>query len=387
VDFADGTQWSQAQLTERCLTITGSDAAETLTGTDAYGDTLLGLGGNDILNGLGGNDRLVGDAGNDTLSGGEGGDTLDGGTGDDVLDGGNGNDVLSGGAGNDVLRGGGDQYYGGSDTYLYNLGGGVDTIEETFDYNNAPDVLKFGEGISVSDIQAVRVGNHLELRHSNGSDKVIVGNWFASADVRDRKLERVDFADGTQWSQAQLTERCLTITGSDAAETLTGTDAYGDTLHGHGGNDTLSGGNGNDKLFGDAGNDTLIGGTGNDTYAFKRGDGVDLSCENDSTSGNSDLLLFDGDITADQLWFSQNGNNLDVAIIGTDEKVSIQNWYLSKNYHVEQFKTADGKTLIDSQVQQLVNAMASLTPPAAGETTLPESYQSTLNPVIAANWK
>ncbi|WP_447735992.1 calcium-binding protein, partial [Aeromonas veronii] len=174
--------------------------------------------------------------------------------------------------------------------------------------------------------------------------------------------------------------------GDEGDNTLAGAN-LADVLYGHGGNDTLSGGNGNDKLFGDAGNDTLIGGTGNDTYAFKRGDGVDLICENDSTSGNSDLLLFDGDITADQLWFSQNGKNLDVAIIGTDEKVSIQNWYLSKNYHVEQFKTADGKTLIDSQVQQLVNAMASLTPPAAGETTLSESYQNTLNPVIAANWK
>jgi hypothetical protein len=31
--------------------------------------------------------------------------------------------------------------------------------------------------------------------------------------------------------------------------------------------------------------------------------------------------------------------------------------------------------------------MASLTPPAAGQTTLPDSYQSTLSPVLAANWK
>jgi len=56
--------------------------------------------------------------------------------------------------------------------------------------------------------------------------------------------------------------------------------------------------------------------------------------------------------------------------------------------HVEQFKTTDGaKTLLDSNVQNLVNAMASFAPPAAGQTSLPTAYQSSLAPVIAANWQ
>ena len=59
---------------------------------------------------------------------------LNGGDGDDVLDGGNGGDTLAGGAGNDTLNGGGDNYSGGSDTYLFDLGGGIDTINETIDY-------------------------------------------------------------------------------------------------------------------------------------------------------------------------------------------------------------------------------------------------------------
>jgi len=37
-------------------------------------------------------------------------------------------------------------------------------------------------------------------------------------------------------------------------------------------------------------------------------------------------------------------------------------------------------------VDALVNAMASFTAPPAGQTTLPENYQTTLAPVIAANW-
>ncbi|MDB5814535.1 MAG: hypothetical protein JWN23_1652, partial [Rhodocyclales bacterium] len=55
-------------------------------------------------------------------------------------------------------------------------------------------------------------------------------------------------------------------------------------------------------------------------------------------------------------------------------------------YHVEQFKSGDGMTLLDSQVANLVSAMAAFAPPSAGQTTLPASYQTALNPVIAANW-
>ena len=36
---------------------------------------------------------------------------------------------------------------------------------------------------------------------------------------------------------------------------------------------------------------------------------------------------------------------------------------------MEQFKTSNGKTLLDSQVQNLVSAMAAFAPPASGQTT------------------
>jgi hypothetical protein len=54
---------------------------------------------------------------------------------------------------------------------------------------------------------------------------------------------------------------------------------------------------------------------------------------------------------------------------------------------VEQFKTSDGKTLLDSQVQNLVQAMASFAPPAVGQTSLTPVQQTALAPVIAANWQ
>jgi len=79
-------------------------------------------------------------------------------------------------------------------------------------------------------------------------------------------------------------------------------------------------------------------------------------------------------------------NNLEVSIIGTPDKLTIENWYTSAAYQVEQFKTADGKLLLSTQIDSLVQAMANFDAPAAGQTTLPQNYQEALAPVIAANW-
>jgi hypothetical protein len=83
----------------------------------------------------------------------------------------------------------------------------------------------------------------------------------------------------------------------------------------------------------------------------------------------------------------QSGNNLEVSVIGTTDAFTVRDWYIGSQYHVEQFKTSDGKTLLDTQVQSLIQAMAAFAPPAAGQTTLPQSYASTLTPVIVANWQ
>jgi hypothetical protein len=65
----------------------------------------------------------------------------------------------------------------------------------------------------------------------------------------------------------------------------------------------------------------------------------------------------------------------------------VENWYLGSQYHIEQFRTGDGRLLLDSQVENLVQAMAAFAPPSAGQTTLPQAYQDALAPVIAANWQ
>lgn len=108
--------------------------------------------------------------------------------------------------------------------------------------------------------------------------------------------------------------------------------------------------------------------------------------EFDTSPGATDTLQFGADVAADQLWFRQAGNHLEVSIIGTPDTATLENWYLGSEVCIEQFQTAAGQTLLDSQVQRLVDAMASFAPPAVGATVLPATHQALL-PVIAAEWR
>lgn len=140
------------------------------------------------------------------------------------------------------------------------------------------------------------------------------------------------------------------------------------------------------ELTGNASNNTLAGGAGNDTYSAYRGLAQDRIAENDATTGNTDVLSFATGVTNNQLWFSHTGNDLAISIIGTADKMTVQNWYLGNQYHVEQIKTSDNKVLLDTQVEALVQAMASFTPPSMGQSALSASQQTALAPVLAANW-
>jgi hypothetical protein len=122
------------------------------------------------------------------------------------------------------------------------------------------------------------------------------------------------------------------------------------------------------------------------SYAFGLGYGADTVQENDATAGNTDVLSFASGVATNQLWFSHTGNDLAISIIGTADKMTVQNWYLGSPYHVELIKTSDNKVLFDTQVEALAQAMAGFTPPAMGQTSLTTAQQTALAPVLAANW-
>ena len=384
---------------------------------------------------------VLGEGSKSNLSASERSELIFGGQGSDTIYAGDGNDLIWGGRGNDTLSGG-----NGSDTYVVRKGDGVDTLnnyEYTYDstkkaYGNwSQDTLKFAD-VKSTELTAVKAqGYDLILEYGEG-DRVIIQNHFSASYYQ---LQQFSFADGVSLTTGQLfgaypvqitntsssysygfSSLADRVEGSVTSDSLYGYDgddqlsgnAGSDTLNGGNGNDTLLGGSGNDTLSGEAGedrleggegndnlsggegadvleggtgNDTLSGGNGSDTYLFSRTDGKDSLYDYDTTAGNQDVLSFDQSVASDQLWFRRSGSNLEVSVIGTTDSVTIQNWYSGSAYRVEQFKAADGKTLLDSQVQSLVDAMASFAPPAEGQLNLPDNYRDQLSSVIAANWQ
>lgn len=151
--------------------------------------------------------------------------------------------------------------------------------------------------------------------------------------------------------------------------------------------DSLTGTPGDDLIDGGAGNDSMNGGAGDDTYRFGRDYGADTVSDNDATAGNTDSVQFAVDIASDQIWLRQVGDSLELSIIGTADRMTIAGWYGGDARHVEQILDGDGKLLLDTQVQALVDAMAAFAPPAAGEFQLNAALASQLGPTLAASWQ
>jgi len=355
IQFCDGTTWDAAAI--KAALLTGTAGNDSLVSWGASNDLIQGMGGDDTLYGYDGNDSLFGGDGNDVLYGGRydnfpdgddsldggasndtlygygGNDRLDGGVGNDDLDGGAGNDTLDGGAGNDSLEGG-----SGNDTYVFNLGGGQDTVSDYDSTAGNLDTISFGAGITASDITFVRSGSNLVLGIKNTTDQLTLQYWDSGDPYR---IERIQFCDGPTWDAAAI--KAALLTGTAGNDSLVSWDASNDLIQGMGGDDTLYGGDGgNDTLDGGVGNDILEGDSGNDTYIFNLGGGQDTISDYDPTSGNLDTISFGAGITASSITFARNGMDLVIGINGTSDQLTIRNWGSGENNRIERILFNNG---------------------------------------------
>ncbi len=227
--------------------LTGGAGNDILYG-DASGET-----GDDVLDGGDGDDALYGNAGNDRLTGGDGDDILQGGAGNDLLQGGDGDDLLAGGGGNDRLEGG-----AGVDTYLYNPGDGLLTIDDT-----GSNTLRFGAGISTGSL-TLGLGSLL-IRTGSAGDAIHIEGFNPDDVLGQVAIDRFEFANGTVWNYQDLLALGFDLNGSDGNDTIEGT-SVADRLQGFGGDDTIIAKAGNDTLDGGSGADLLRGGAGDDLY-------------------------------------------------------------------------------------------------------------------------
>ena len=332
--------------------------------------------------------------------------SLTGNSGANVLDGGIGNDTMSGGAGNDTYV-----VNATGDTVVELTSEGIDLVQSAVTYTLAAHV----EHVTLTGTSAINgTGNALDntLTGNNAANVLTggaghdtlnggLGNDTMVGGVGDDTL--VVNATGDIVTEL-LNEGTDTVRSSIAYAlgahvenlTLTGTIAINGTgnsvnnvLTGNSAANTLTGAVGNDTLAGGQGNDVLNGGTGHDLYLVNRGDGQETIQDADATVGNVDRLLYGATIDPLDLVLSRQVNNLRIALHGGTEQVTIQNWYTSPTTNqVETIQAGNGQTLLNTQVDQLIQAMAGFTQQTGltWDQAIDQRPQE-VQAVLAASWQ
>lgn len=179
--------------------------------------------------------------------------------------------------------------------------------------------------VHVNEITASNLGDTLiggdwasVLRGGTANDTLVIkgqGYWLDGGGG----VDQVSYADAT---------------GSVIANLSTGKDSFGSTLYnienlaGSTWRDILTGSSTNNVLTGGRGNDRLEGAGGNDVFVFDRGDGQDTVFN--GVSGNaspSSILKLRAGIKASDLWLSREGNNLVLTVLGSHDRVTVQDWF------------------------------------------------------------
>lgn len=222
-------------------------------------------------------------------------------------------DYITGGKGNDTLAGG-----GGGDTYYFNVGDGVDTIN---DNNVGGNVVSFGAGIGFNQLTFSAqdgAGGHLTIYYTatdsvriNGNMPTVSQGKLASAD--DNRIKTIDMNGSGQLDVSQFE---IYRGGSAWGDTISGIRTLGDFIAGFGGNDTIYGmqpGQWEDHgniIIGGAGDDTIYTSAGDDQFAFERGSGRDTI----NDTGGEDVLVFGPNVAADDVIYKVVGNDLYIGI-------------------------------------------------------------------------
>jgi Ca2+-binding RTX toxin-like protein len=204
----------------------------------------------------------------------------------------------------------------------------------------------------------------------------------------------LDLESTAQLEQIEVANSTGDFSGTAAINVNAINVRNGLTISGNNGTNVLTGTTLADTLIGHAGNDTLRGGLGNDTYQINRGDGPDRISDIDGTPGNSDQLLYGSTINPLDLVLSRQVNDLRIAVHGSLDHVTIQNWYTSQTANqIETIQAGNGQHLLNTQVDQLISAMAQFTTDtglswdAAAGGAGTAQQQAQFQGILAASWQ
>ncbi len=228
------------------------------------------------------------------------------------------NNTYQGKGGNDTIV----DIEGGNDTYIYNLGDGLDTITDM----DGNDTIQFGEGITIQDLKFVKINNNLQIWISGNQNEGLIINNFFTKDENDSyryKIENFKFADGstitdiTSYLNTEASENDLTLSEGiteglllgNNNSSLTGNSAD-NVIYGNSGDNTIQAGAGNDTIYNTSSNS-------NDTYIYNLGDGHDVI----EDIGGHNKLIFGVGINFENLSEYRKDNDLVFRITNGSEVV------------------------------------------------------------------
>ncbi|MHA6822353.1 calcium-binding protein [Ralstonia pseudosolanacearum] len=393
----------------------GNNQVDVRDGNDTIG---LGSGNNIVTTGNGASSVSVGD-GMNQIGLGDGANTVNAGAGANIIRGGNGdNAVYVGNGGNHVEFGGGNNTVGlgtGNNTVV--LGGGSNTVYAG--HGTGSNTISAGDGantVTVADgTNYINAGNGADhVYGGNGDNTISLGNGVDTVNLGDgANTIRIWDGDSAVYvgngnNQIRLGLGNDVVSAGNGNNTLTTGDGNSNIWMGAG-NNQIQVGNGNNTIGigGVAGStNTIQAGDGNNTIAvaagtndirvgkgtdrLQTGNGVNTihlgSGQATLTNyGGQDTVTFASSVQDDQLWFTQDGNDLLVTVDGTSSNLRLTDWFNGATHAT--LVAGDGHQLVDSQVASLVQAMSQFSPPAVGQTTLSQAQQDSLMPVIAASWR
>ena len=237
--------------------------------------------------------------------------------------------TFNGGKGNDHYNGG-----GGADTYIYNLGDGMDSINDT----SGDDRIKFGPGISYEDLS-------FRTNYAGSLTIFVDPEMTQGLKLSSRSsIKYLEFADG---SVVDFSTQNFVVRQDNKDESLEINDNRITHLYMGDGDSTVYNRVGHDiTIIGGKGNDTIRGGSGVDTYVWNLGDGMDNLRDTEA----KDKIVFGTGITAADLTFRKERNGLRI-IVKNDENqgMLIANYQLYNQNELKNIYFADGSSLDISQ--------------------------------------
>ena len=267
-------------------------------------------------------------------------------------------DWLDGGAGDDVLEGG-----NSTDIYIFGTGYGHDTIHEygpdltgdngIFILLEGDDFVRFGDGITLDDLEFSRDGNSDDL-------VITISATGETLTIVDQFVATNTGPFGVFWF-----DRVENFSFDEEGSIISWEDVLRDVVVSTSGNDTIYGFYYQDILDGGEGDDFLSGGDESDVYYFGLGDGSDTIEEGQTNvlTASLDKIVFKEGISVEDVTFTHDGatNDLIVSINGTSDQIRIVDQYtvidtgpygLQAFDLIEYFEWADGTVKVWGDLRQ-----------------------------------